>query len=242
MKKIVNSTKCLFLIALFTLPPLLAEAQLQQPNCFPDPDSLGCTPIEELTATITPPGYPECEIEVTYEFGVCQGVLQIANVSFSSVPAGICEDFILDLIDTFFNGTELQLERFLTDLYFGALDQIADMLFQEALDEAIANNSLSLLYCDSGLNTFTVGFYAGSCASFCVGRNDVGEFAIDLVSCGPTCCSLNKTYCIDAATGETVVEESVEQVNPGECLATPLPQCAAGSFFQSPCFEICETE
>jgi len=240
MKKMDDFKKCLFLVTFFALSPLLAEAQSQQPDCFPD--VIGCTQIEELTATITPPGYPECEIEVTYEFRVCQGELQIANVSFSSVPAGICEDFVLDLIDTFFNGTELQLERFLTNLYFGALDQIADMLFQEVLDEANSNNALPLLYCDPGLSTFTVGFYAGSCASFCVGRNDAGEFAIDLVSCGPTCCQLNKTYCIDAATGETVVEESVQQVNPGECLATPLPQCAAGSLFQSPCFEICETE
>lgn len=87
MKKMDNLKKCLFLVALFTLPPLLAEAQLQQPDCFPD--QVFCTETEELTATITPPGYPECEVEVTYDLRVCQGEFQIANVSFSSVPFAI---------------------------------------------------------------------------------------------------------------------------------------------------------
>lgn len=214
-----------------------------QTDCFPQ-SSIGCTPIaSNLTATVGVPGYPGCEIIVFYSLRVCQGEFQVANVSVQSVPFSnpACGQFISDFLGVAFGGNQLRFERFLTLFWAGVEAQIADLIFQGALQNAQTNNTVPLLYCGTGLNTVVVTFYRGSCISFCVG-NAAGSLTISQASCGTTCCARKFTYCIDPATGGTEVTEVTFQTNEGECITFALPACPGKTLFQSPCFKLCEIE
>lgn len=212
-----------------------------QTDCFPENDQVLCTEIiKNLVDIVEHPDYPGCPLTVEYDLRVCQGEFQIANLSILEIPFGSeeCGPLVSDILGAFFSGDQLRLERVLTNLWSGTEEALADLLFAEAL----AGGPLALFYCGTGLQTFTAGFYRGSCVSTCVSVNQKGGIRFVPVSCGTTCCVLKREYCIDPVTGEEVIAESVEQVNPGECFLFERPECPEGSFFQSPCFELCEND
>lgn len=204
----------------------------------PDPDKLCVDEISRFTLFTTHPDFPSCRLTVKYDLRICQGEFQIANVS---VSIGQLQDpecnLNFSIFNNFFGGSQLDLERFLTSFWTGVLDQIADNIWEETLN----SGSTALLECGNNVNTFTAGFYRGSCVSFCVGMRPNGTLNINQVSCGQTCCVERRSYCLDPNTGEAVIEITTEQLNEGECFALNLPACREGSLFQSPCFELCES-
>lgn len=212
-----------------------------QTDCLPE-DQIGeCNQIREnLVDIVRHPDYPNCPLKVEYDLRVCRGEFQIANLRILEIPYGSvgCGPLVSDVLGAFFSGDQLRLERVLTNLWSGIEEALSDLLFAEA----VAGGPLALFYCGTGLQTFTAGFYRGSCVSTCVSVNEKGGIKFDPVSCGTTCCILKREYCIDPVTGEQVISESVEQVNPGECFLFERPECPEGSFFQSPCFELCEND
>ncbi len=215
---------------------------LSQTDCFPI--QKGCTRTQSFTAVIEVADYPECPISVSYDLRVCQGVSQIANVSVLAIPFGTipqCSDVIVDLLQAI-GGTSLQLETFMTRFWSSIESGISDQIFQQTLQAGQTNNTLPLLYCGSGLSTFTAAFYRGSCVSFCFNQDDRGALSVSQISCGSTCCVEKKTYCINPSTGNTVISTIVEQVAPGECISITPPSCQGNTIFQSPCFELCVTE
>lgn len=237
--KTINSyllTNCILAVLFF-----FSFSATAQTDCYPN--EFGCTDIETFSITVTIPNYPDCPISVNYDLRICQGVNQIANVTVTAIPFGDpgCGDFLSDLLGVIFGGDQLATERLLTYVFAEIETAIANNLWQETLDVSIANGTTALLQCGQGLTTFTSSFYRGSCVSFCFGRNDEGALTISQISCGTTCCRKNLNYCL-GEDGEVVITESTEQVNEGECFTFDLPQCPKGSLFQSPCFELCETE
>jgi len=222
------------------LPATEDSVTARHADCFPKP--FGCTDITTYNATVEVPGYPGCEIGVTYDLRFCQGVAQIGNLSITSISFSECADLISDFLDVIFNGTELQQERFFTVLYADIETSIVNSIFQEVYDSAVANNTLPLLYCNGGVTTFTASFYKGSCVSFCTGMGKDGTFTVTQVSCGELCCVKNISYCINQKTGEVETEVSTEPLTSGQCSPFPSGQCPKGTINQSPCFELCETE
>jgi len=228
----------ILLIVGFLMTSLSIEAQT---DCLPEDDQALCTDIQEnIVDIVEHPDYPGCPLTVEYDLRICQGEFQIANLSVLEIPFGSdeCGPLVSDVLGAFFSGDQLRLERVLTNLWSGTEEALADLLFSEAVDDG----PLALFYCGTGLQTFTAGFYRGSCVSSCVSVNENGGIKIDQVSCGTTCCVLKREYCIDPETGEQIIAESTEQVNPGECFLFKTPECPEGSFFQSPCFELYEND
>ncbi|MEM1323284.1 MAG: hypothetical protein AAGG75_23665 [Bacteroidota bacterium] len=223
--------KCTLLLLFFVSAATVSEAQCP-------PAEPGCTPTQTFTATVNTPNYPDCNLTVTYDLRVCQGEFQIFNIRIVT-GTGDCFDFISDVLGIFFgpDPTLLNQERFLATLIEQIETEVANQLF----DAAVAAGPAILYNCNSGLNTFTAKFYRGSCVSFCVTRNsETGAIGFVPLSCGTTCCVKRTVYCLDDA-GNVQVDVTVDQVIPGECFTLPRPTCPAGSLFQSPCFELCET-
>jgi len=199
----------------------------------------GCDEIEpDVILFTTHPDFPSCRLTIEYDLRVCQGEFQIANVSVSIGQVQDVEcDLNFSIFNNFFGGSQLDLELFLLSFWSGIEEQIANSIWEETL----ASGSTAILECGN-FDTFTAGFYKGSCVSFCVGMRPNGTLTINQQSCGRTCCVERREYCLDPVTGETVIEISTEQLIPGECIFLDLPVCRGESLFQSPCFAVCEGE
>ncbi len=233
----LKTSKIYLIVALFLFIGGIKNA-FAQTDCLPVDISNSCTSIERFTLASTHPDFPSCRLIYSYDLRFCSGRLQIANVTvtISQVQDPECS-LTFSIFDNFFAGSVLELERFLGDFWSSALGQIADNFWAETL----SSGSNAAFTCRNGIETFTVGFYRGSCISFCVGMRPNGSVEINQVSCGQTCCQELRNYCLDSQTGEEVVTIVVEQQNEGDCFPRDLPACKEGSLFQSPCFELCET-
>ncbi|MEM1323286.1 MAG: hypothetical protein AAGG75_23675 [Bacteroidota bacterium] len=200
------------------------------------PPQAGCTTVASFTTVVEIPSYPNCPIAVNYDLRICQGEFQIFNISF--LDDVFCGPLNMDIMEIFFGSdvTALEQEQFLAKLISEIETVIADRIFSSA----VSAGPIALYKCEGGLTTFTASFYRGSCVSLCVVGGGGGPTFVP-ISCGTTCCVKRIEYCLDA-NDQTVTTTTVEQVVPGECFAFALPQCPPGSLFQSPCFELCETE
>ena len=225
-KSLTRFISCFLIIGLFSTVSIAQQCP---------PDQPGCTDWETFTATVSIPDYPECTLTVNYRVRVCQGIFQIADISFFT-DVFACGALISDAFGVFFGGDQLAQERFNARLIAQVETEISNQLFEQAR----AGIPDALLLCGSGLETVTTNFYRGSCVSFCVSRDDDGSIGFNSISCGRTCCVKSIVYCIDPVSSQTVTTETSEPLNSAECFSLPIPSCPGNSLFQSPCFALCE--
>lgn len=231
---------------------LYANECPQNPPCFGN--SCGCERwssweerMEEIDLGAY--GFPQCTLWVWYCYRQCldTGKANCVEIKITTVQAklpycGQCEGFIQWLNE----GDEWTKARRLRNIFNYFFRQIATRTWFRFLEDL---SEEFWPYCGDPLTPrrkFT--WWQASCRGYCFTQYPIGQpnvrLLITLKDCTDQyCCGREISFCVDRATGQTIMESRRISDQTVECPTTPIPlhECPPGNNVQSTsCIDNCE--
>lgn len=255
---------------------LLSPGTTYAQTDYPEPEldcEIGDCPFSAWSPRsqeLTIPAFPGCILTVEYESRQCGPVKQFRNwqiVGSRQKPADdplqaprICtfDLFFLNLNSGDLFGDPSDDERdleFITKLKEIELQItriIIDRFWADLLSASIDDGTIGGLSCNNPVPALTASFLRGSCLAGCTGFRVESDGTVDItrnVPCGPSCCPLTVTYCVDGEgntqrdefrdlDGEKQFCEDIYGLTPASITLCPdLPNVTWEQI--GPCFPLC---
>ncbi len=225
------------LITIFSIVFGLFSDANAQVSCPPPPPP----DCEEqiLTAFVTPPDFPNCQLQVTYTLRACGPETEIYDVQQAVGGSIGCEAF-----NTFLeNLTELGLSTYLKRFNVSVGRQLIDI---EATSVVLNSGNPLLFDCNETLRSVQIGYSNATCTSIWFGTSGGKKVSKQVPCVSSRCCKFSRSYCYDEATQMMTFKEQQIDESSGFCGGPKPPKPTfnpAGSpikwFSQTPCVFTC---
>ncbi len=181
-------------------------------------DPLGCDPgtWTHASRTIYLPNYPNCPVDVGYQYRTCAGfIVEIRVYSYSYNPSDDpdCQDLDDDTQNPDGSINWGQIGQNFRDV----LTQLTEDLFIDFYNNLPNQTAKDAYDCENGTTSKTYTGVWGSCVEYEFCFNSPGPFTVEISECSDLLCCLQETvYCWDSQTNSPKVTENFTPA-PDDC-------------------------